>query len=425
MYRRVSLGVALSVCLFAPIASNAADLPVIRLSEQNAVPECATPGRLMAFIRAKNPNLEPAFQKIAVEYMRKGEEVGVRWDLAFVQMAIETSYLTFKRDGKRYGDVKPDQNNFAGLGATGRGVPGESFPDMPTGVLAHLQHVLMYSGEKIENPVAERTRKVQQWGVLKSFHAGIKGPVTYVDLARKWAASADYAEVIESHTERFYQEYCSKPDPAPELLAEARGVPSRTDVAAIDKAKASRQMATELAQKAIEEGKSSGASRRQGIGLGPVAAVTAEKPADLKAAAPPITVLNAPGRQAEAPAAPAREPEPKLLERRMPFVTASAAGALARAATPPKATPSEATVPAPPGVKCRVWTASYGGQKSVIIKARSDSGVNYTVLDVNGGAERREAQAYIRAYAKGGEIAGEFQSQSQALEKAFELCPEG
>jgi hypothetical protein len=75
--------------------------------------------------------------------------------------------------------------------------------------------------------------------------------------------------------------------------------------------------------------------------------------------------------------------------------------------------------------KCRVWTASYGGAKAIIIKAVSDKTTNYTVLDVNEGTEKREAEAYINAYAKGGQSVGEFASQTQALEKAFELCPEG
>jgi hypothetical protein len=50
---------------------------------------------------------------------------------------------------------------------------------------------------------------------------------------------------------------------------------------------------------------------------------------------------------------------------------------------------------------------------------------NYTVLDVNDGAEKREADAYIAAYAKGGATVGEFATSTQALEKAFQLCPEG
>jgi len=90
------------------------------------------------------------------------------------------------------------------------------------------------------------------------------------------------------------------------------------------------------------------------------------------------------------------------------------AAAAAKAALPPAA-----------GQKCRVWTASYGGQKAMIIKSQGDKVVNYTVLDVNEGSEAREAEAFISAYAKNGAIAGQFGSQAQALEKAFELCPEG
>jgi hypothetical protein len=44
---------------------------------------------------------------------------------------------------------------------------------------------------------------------------------------------------------------------------------------------------------------------------------------------------------------------------------------------------------------------------------------------VNEGAEKNESDAYISAYAKGGVAVGEFASQSLALEKAFDLCPEG
>ena len=62
---------------------------------------------------------------------------------------------------------------------------------------------------------------------------------------------------------------------------------------------------------------------------------------------------------------------------------------------------------------------------SLSVKASADLTTNYTVLDVNEGSEKREAEAYISAYAKGGQTVGEFQSQTQALDKAFELCPEG
>ena len=92
----------------------------------------------------------------------------------------------------------------------------------------------------------------------------------------------------------------------------------------------------------------------------------------------------------------------------------------------PSRSAGSAVVPTwPVDAKCRVFTASYGGDKAIIIKAVADAMTNYTVLDVNDGAEKREADAYIGAYAKGGESVGEFATQDKALEKAFELCPEG
>jgi hypothetical protein len=103
-----------------------------------------------------------------------------------------------------------------------------------------------------------------------------------------------------------------------------------------------------------------------------------------------------------------------------PVEVASVAGAAKDAGKPEAKADAKAS-----NGQCRVWTASYGGNKAIIIKATAEKTVNYTVLDVNEGTEKREADAYISAYAKGGEAVGEFQSQSQALEKAFELCPEG
>ena len=143
MYRRVCASVLIAA-FCAPAGSAAAEnLPPIKATSSNVVPECVTPGRLTAFLRDRNPRLGAEYEKIAVEYMRHGEALGIRWDYAFFQMVVETGYHTFERSRGRRGDVRPAQNNFAGLGASGRGVRGESFPDVSTGVLAHLQHVLM------------------------------------------------------------------------------------------------------------------------------------------------------------------------------------------------------------------------------------------------------------------------------------------
>ncbi len=153
----------------------AGSMPDIKISAKNAVPECVTPGRLIEYLKSRNAELSPRFESVPVEYMRIGEQLGVRWDYAFYQMILETGALSYQR-GNRSGDVKPTQNNFAGLGATGGGAAGESFKDVPTGVRAHLEHLLHYSGAKLDNPTAERTRKVQEWGVLDELARAVQPP---------------------------------------------------------------------------------------------------------------------------------------------------------------------------------------------------------------------------------------------------------
>lgn len=413
-------------------------MPDIKSGGRNVVPECVTPGRLLEYLKSRNPQLDARYDSVPVEYMRLGEKLGIRWDYAFYQMILETGGLSY-RNGSRYGDVKPIQNNFAGLGATGRGEPGESFKDIPTGVRAHLEHLLLYAGEKLENPAAERTRKVQEWGVLTSWQARFDRPITFGDLAAKWApGSGSYARMMEGIAERF-DAFCGRPDPRPELVAEARG---RNHVA---DAKPERPSGAEFAKRAIEEGKADALERRSTLG----ALGTAKAPPA------PYKILNAPPepeRQAAeaAPTEPAAQPAFKFTPpsaplaaradpapRTKPRTTASLPPATPKATADAKQPPFQVASaagaakplapPAPPatGQKCRVWTASYGGQKALIIKSVIDRVVNYTVLDVNEGAEKREADAFISAYAKEGAVAGEFGNQSQALDKAFELCPEG
>lgn len=63
---------------------------------------------------------------------------GVDPAVLFCQAMHETGWLGFG------GDVSPEQCNFGGLGATG-GVPGESFPDVRTGLKAQVQHLKAYA----------------------------------------------------------------------------------------------------------------------------------------------------------------------------------------------------------------------------------------------------------------------------------------
>lgn len=412
----------------------------------------------MAYVRERNPGLNARYETLAGEYARHGDALKVRWDYAFFQMLLETGYLKYG------GDVKPDQNNFAGLGATGRGARGESFPDISTGARAHIEHLLMYSGEHLDSPVAERTRNIQEWGVLTDWQKSISGPITFSQLAKQWApTSRRYGSDIEAIANRFFDGICKQPDPQAEVVAEADVPP-----VGLTPGKAAKE-------RAVEEAKTEGGAQRAGLGApvadatlrvkgaAEVAAVASEPkvqpPAEKAVISPPLKILNAASEaEAEAPAstaaaveappsdqAPQKADKPKAEKQKAEKhkaeksieVAALPGGAIKSTVKQESAEKADkkpdkkkgadeaaAAAPAPSG-KCRVWTASYGGSKAIIIKAVQEKTVNYTVLDVNEGTEKREADAYINAYAKGGQSVGEFTSQSQALEKAFELCPEG
>jgi hypothetical protein len=412
-----------------PALAQVSSLPPVKISAANKMPECATPGRMMVFLAGRNARLDPRFAGIATSYMRHGEELGIRWDYAFFQMMLETGNLAFKRGDGKPGDVKPTQNNFAGLGATGGGVPGETFASVEEGVKAHLQHLLMYTGEHVAEPVADRTRKVQEWRVLASWQKGFKRPITFADIAGKWApGSRGYVGSVKSIGGDFYDDHCDKPDPKPELVQEARK--GRGDAQRIARApqppaqpsqKAETSPGMDLARRAIERAREEGDTTRSALGA-----------KGLAAASPSVKVINEPVTETATPAPPAAEMKP-VVQTAAASTAAKAPPAASRgsaavaAAVPPKAPPAAAPLPevGQSTAKCRVWTASYGGQKAVIIRSSGDQFTNFTVLDVNEGQEGREVEAYISAYAKGGHKIGDFASSTNALDKAFELCPEG
>ena len=64
---------------------------------------------------------------------------GVRPEVVWAQVMWETGWLQMGND------VKLSQFNFAGLGATGNGVAGASFPDVRTGIRAQVQHLKCYA----------------------------------------------------------------------------------------------------------------------------------------------------------------------------------------------------------------------------------------------------------------------------------------
>jgi hypothetical protein len=207
-------------CLVAKAVGS--ELPAIRSGLGNEVPVCITPSDLMKFVRTRNDRRDPPvrihrrFADLASVYRRIGRCVqraggscqGVRWDHAFFQMLVETNYLTFRAPDGSPGSVSQDDNNFAGIGATVAGEGGEKFSNMRTGVLAHLQHVLMYSGEHILHPVAQRTRTVESYVIARMRALG--RPPTFADLATLWTGTDQdtYGDVIQGIAIRFADLYC-------------------------------------------------------------------------------------------------------------------------------------------------------------------------------------------------------------------------
>lgn len=106
---------------------------------------------------------------------------GVRPDVAFSQMIVETGGLQFG------GDVGAEQCNFAGIGATGSGVSGESFKDVREGLLAQVQHLKAYASTDplINDKVDPRFDYVK------------RGCAKYIEeLTGTWATSSTYADSI-------------------------------------------------------------------------------------------------------------------------------------------------------------------------------------------------------------------------------------
>ena len=93
------------------------------------------------------------FNQSGYEYpSEEAEAEDIRAEVAFTQAMKETGFLQFG------GDVSIEQFNFAGIGTTGGGVPGNSYPDVRTGVRAQIQHLKAYATDEPLNQVCVDNR---------------------------------------------------------------------------------------------------------------------------------------------------------------------------------------------------------------------------------------------------------------------------
>ena len=92
----------------------------------------------------------PTINDFCQIYIEECNAEGVRAEVAFAQAMKETGFLKFG------GLVQIDQYNFAGLGATGPGFPGERYDSVRIGIRAQVQHLKAYaSTEALNNPCVD------------------------------------------------------------------------------------------------------------------------------------------------------------------------------------------------------------------------------------------------------------------------------
>ncbi|WP_277669068.1 N-acetylmuramoyl-L-alanine amidase [Caproiciproducens galactitolivorans] len=99
----------------------------------------ATAAQMRAYLLLKNPQAAGFAANLPEIYIEEAAAEGIRADVAFAQSCLETGNFKFG------GDVKPEQNNFAGIGATGGGVAGNKFTTPREGVRAQIQHLKAYA----------------------------------------------------------------------------------------------------------------------------------------------------------------------------------------------------------------------------------------------------------------------------------------
>ena len=125
----------------------------------------------------------PTLEDFCRIYIDEAAAEGVRAEVAFCQAMKETGWLKYG------GQVKINQYNFAGIGATdnGGGKTIAEFPNVRTGIRAQIQHLKAYAS----------TAGLNNTCVDPRFNLVTRGCAPYVeDLSGKWSTGSNYGETI-------------------------------------------------------------------------------------------------------------------------------------------------------------------------------------------------------------------------------------
>lgn len=146
--------------------------------------------QLIMFIKTQHAQMLNTVPEIARFYREEAAIEGVNHDIAFSQMCLETNFLQFG------GTVKPEQNNFGGLGSLGGASESASFPTIEIGVRAHIQHLKAYGSYE---PLVQDC-------VDPRFEFVTRGIAPFVQqLSGRWSDDSTYGDQILALLRRLYE----------------------------------------------------------------------------------------------------------------------------------------------------------------------------------------------------------------------------
>ncbi len=156
----------------------------------------------------RTPLIPVSIDQLAAYYLSEGRAEGVRGDLAFAQSVVETGYFGFVGS-----IVKPENFNYAGMGACDSCNSGRQFPSARIGIRAQIQHlknfadptsraanlahipVLEWYGRRSDGTLDRELAKSN----YDSFFAKGRAPTwNLMGGPGKWASAPNYGDVVIS-----------------------------------------------------------------------------------------------------------------------------------------------------------------------------------------------------------------------------------
>lgn len=165
--------------------------------------------QMVAFLLQNNPNpkISCTPEQLVKYFIDEGNIEGIRGDIAFAQSIKETGYFRYG------GQVLPEQNNYAGIGATNNSPVGKGawFDAAQIGVRAQIQHLKAYANkETLKNPCVDPRFSLVTRGVAPNWEDlngrwAVPGPNYGQDIIAIWnkmlgvpvAPSIDYKKLYE------------------------------------------------------------------------------------------------------------------------------------------------------------------------------------------------------------------------------------